>query len=372
LITLDGKRSAAGVLEEVRAGVARRVAEGKRRPHLAVVLVGHDPASETYVRHKHRDAEQVGITSADHRLPETATTAEVLELVRGLNADEDVSGMLVQTPLPPQIDSSVVVEEIDPARDVDGLHPLNVGRLLRGEEALVACTPAGVLRLLDDYEIEIEGRRAVVLGRSNIVGKPVAVLLLHRNATVTICHSRTRDLTAITREADILVAAIRSTAFVTPDMVREGVVVVDVGINPVDGRLRGDVDPAVAEKAGWMTPVPGGVGPMTRAMLMWNTLKPSSSAVPDLSGGARLHHGAGPLRHQARAGTDACHPGRARAPGDGQARRARGRHQRQGLDDRLPGGDTARSGPPRRHDAEPAPAFLHRAGAPRRTADLGI
>ena len=277
---MDGNRSAARVLEEVRQGVERRVAEGKPRPHLAVVLVGHDPASETYVRHKHRDAEQVGISSADLRLPETATTAEVLDLVQGLNADQDVSGMLVQTPLPPQIDATQVVEAIDPARDVDGLHPLNVGRLLRGEEALVACTPAGVLRLLDDYGVEIEGRRAVVLGRSNIVGKPVAVLLLHRNATVTVCHSRTRDLATITRQADILVAAIRSTAFVSPEMVREGVVVVDVGINPVDGRLRGDVDPAVAEKAGWMTPVPGGVGPMTRAMLMWNTLKAEQQRRP--------------------------------------------------------------------------------------------
>ncbi len=280
MITLDGKRSAARVLEEVREGVERRVAGGKPRPHLAVVLVGHDPASETYVRHKHRDAEQVGISSADHRLPETAITAEVLEVVRRLNADADVSGILVQTPLPPQVDSSAAVEAVDPARDVDGLHPVSLGRLLRGEEGLVGCTPAGVIRLLDDYGVEIEGRRAVVLGRSNIVGKPAAVLLLHRNATVTICHSRTREISTITREADILVAAIRSTAFVTPQMVKEGAAVVDVGINPVDGRLRGDVDPAVAEKAGWMTPVPGGVGPMTRAMLMWNTLKAEQQRRP--------------------------------------------------------------------------------------------
>jgi methylenetetrahydrofolate dehydrogenase (NADP+)/methenyltetrahydrofolate cyclohydrolase len=238
-----------------------------------VVLVGHDPASETYVRHKHRDADQVGITSADHRLPETATSAEVIELVRRLNADDEVSGILVQTPLPPQIDGSAAVEAIDPARDVDGLHPLSMGRLLRGEETHVGCTPAGILRLLDDHGVEIEGRRAVVMGRSNIVGKPVAVLLLQRNATVTICHTRTRDLQSITREADILVAAIRSAGYVTPEMVKDGAAVIDVGINAVDGRLRGDVDPAVAEKAGWMTPVPGGVGPMTRALLMWNTLK---------------------------------------------------------------------------------------------------
>jgi methylenetetrahydrofolate dehydrogenase (NADP+)/methenyltetrahydrofolate cyclohydrolase len=261
------------VLEEVRQGVERRVAGGRPRPHLSVVLVGHHPASETYVRHKHRDAEQVGITSSDHRLPETASTEEVVELVGRLNADPAVSGILVQTPLPPQVATGVALEAVDPARDVDGLHPLNQGRLLRDEEALVACTPAGILRLLDDYQVEIEGRRAVVIGRSIIVGKPVAILLLRRNATVTVCHSRTRDLDEISRQADILVAALGRPHFVRPDMVKEGAAVVDVGINPVDGKLQGDVDPAVAEKAGWLSPVPGGVGPMTRAMLMWNTLK---------------------------------------------------------------------------------------------------
>ncbi len=261
------------MLEEVRQGVARRVAGGGPRPHLSVVLVGHHPASETYVRHKHRDAEQVGITSSDHRLPETVSTEEVVELVGHLNADPAVSGILVQTPLPPQVATGVALEAVDPARDVDGLHPLNQGRLLRDEEALVACTPAGILRLLDDHQVEIEGRRAVVIGRSTIVGKPVAILLLRRNATVTVCHSRTRELDEISRQADILVAALGRPHFVRPEMVKEGAAVVDVGINPVDGKLRGDVDPAVAEKAGWLSPVPGGVGPMTRAMLMWNTLK---------------------------------------------------------------------------------------------------
>jgi methylenetetrahydrofolate dehydrogenase (NADP+)/methenyltetrahydrofolate cyclohydrolase len=253
--------------------VERRVAAGLPRPHLSVVLVGHDPASETYVRHKHRDAEQVGITSSDHRLPEMATTQEVVELVQRLNADEAVSGILVQTPLPSQVATGAALEAVDPARDVDGLHPLNQGRLLRDEEALVACTPFGVMRLLDDHQVEIEGRRAVVIGRSNIVGKPMAILLLRRNATVTICHSRTRDLGQVAKEADILVAALGRVHFVTPEMVKEGAAVVDVGINSVDGRLQGDVDPAVAGKAGWLSPVPGGVGPMTRAMLMWNTLK---------------------------------------------------------------------------------------------------
>ena len=273
MIPLDGKRSAAAVLGEVREGVERRVAQGRPRPHLAAVLVGHDPASETYVRNKRRDADQVGITSSDHRLPETASTADVLALVEELNGDEKVSGILVQTPLPPAVKVTPVVEAVDPARDVDGFHPVNEGRLLRDEEGLVACTPAGILRLLDDHEVPLEGRRAVVIGRSNIVGKPAALLLLRRNATVTICHSRTRELPELTRQADVLVAALGRPAFVTPDMVKPGAAVVDVGISQVDGRLRGDVDPAVGEKVGWLSPVPGGVGPMTRAMLMWNTLK---------------------------------------------------------------------------------------------------
>jgi methylenetetrahydrofolate dehydrogenase (NADP+)/methenyltetrahydrofolate cyclohydrolase len=225
------------------------------------------------VRNKRRDAEQVGITSSDHRLPETATTDDVIGLVEQLNADADVSGILVQTPLPPQVEVDAVVEAVDPARDVDGFHPLNAGRLMRDEEGLVACTPAGILRLLDDYGVAVEGCRAVVIGRSNIVGKPAALLLLRRNATVTMCHSRTRDLPRVAREADVLVVAVGRPGFVTPDMVKEGAAVVDVGISQVDGRLRGDVDPAVAEKAGWLSPVPGGVGPMTRAMLMWNTLR---------------------------------------------------------------------------------------------------
>lgn len=273
MITLDGKRSAAAVLEEVRERVDRRVATGLPRPHLAVVLVGSHAPSETYVRNKRRDAEQVGITSSDHRLPETTTTGEVLALVEQLNGDDNVSGILVQTPLPSQVEVEPVVEAVDPARDVDGFHPMNQGRLLRDQEGLVACTPAGIMRLLDDHQVPIEGQRAVVIGRSSIVGKPVALLLLRRHATVTICHSRTRDLPEVARQGDLLVAALGRPAYVTPQMVKEGAAVVDVGISQVDGRLRGDVDPGVAEKAGWLSPVPGGVGPMTRAMLMWNTLK---------------------------------------------------------------------------------------------------
>lgn len=273
MIVLDGRRSARAVLDEVRVGVEARLAAGRPRPHLAAVLVGDDPASETYVRSKRRDAEQVGISSSDHRLPASATTEEVVELVGQLNADQQVSGILVQQPLPAQVSAAAVVEAVDPAKDVDGFHPLNLGRLLAGQPGLVACTPAGILRLLDDHGVVIEGKRAVVIGRSNIVGKPVAVLLLQRNATVTVCHSRTRDLREVCRQAEILVAALGRPCFVTPDMVRPGAAVVDVGVNHVEGQLVGDVDPAVAERAGWLSPVPGGVGPMTRAMLMWNTLE---------------------------------------------------------------------------------------------------
>lgn len=272
MITLDGKASAARVLEEVSEQVKQRVAAGGSRPHLAAVLVGDNPASETYVRSKRRDGEKVGITSTDHRLPDTATTDEVLALVADLNRRTEVSGILVQQPFPPQVAVGQVIEAVDPGKDVDGFHPVNAGRLLLGEEGLVACTPAGILRLLDDHDVPIEGKRAVVIGRSNIVGKPAAILLLRRNATVTVAHSRTRDLGAVCREAEILVAAIGRAHYVTADMVRDGAAVVDVGTNRLDGRLVGDVHPDVAGKAGWLSPVPGGVGPMTRAMLMWNTL----------------------------------------------------------------------------------------------------
>lgn len=273
MILLDGKQSAEAVLEEVRQGVELRVQAGRPRPHLAVVLVGHHPPSETYVRNKRRDAELVGITSADHRLPETTTTEELVATIQELNRDENVSGILVQTPLPGQVAISRVVEAVDPARDVDGFHPINQGRLLRDEEGLVPSTPAGILRLLEDHGVPLEGSTAVVIGRSVIVGKPTSLLLLRRNATVTICHSRTRNLSEIARRADVLVAALGRPWFVTKEMVKEGAAVVDVGISQVDGRLRGDVDPGARENAGWLSPVPGGVGPMTRAMLMWNTLK---------------------------------------------------------------------------------------------------
>lgn len=280
-IRIDGNQVAARILAEVAEGVRLRVAAGFPRPHLAAVLVGDDPASETYVRLKRRDAEQVAMTSSDYRLPATATTAAVVELVESLNRDEDTSGVLVQTPLPPGVDSAVALAAVDPVKDVDGLHPVNAGRLLLGEPGMLPSTPAGVVRMLDDHAIQIAGRRAVVLGRSNIVGKPTALLLLRRDATVTICHSKTVGLDEICRQADILVVAIRQLDFVKPGMVRPGAVVIDVGINTrPGGRLGGDVDPDVADVAGWLTPVPGGVGPVTRAMLMANTWQAEQARRP--------------------------------------------------------------------------------------------
>ena len=278
---MDGNEVAGRILEDVTARVEARVRAGLPRPYLSTVLVGDDPASEVYIRGKHRDAERVHIGSADHRLRATASTAEVVALVDSLNRDEAVSGILVQQPLPPQVDVVAAVEAVDPVKDVDGFHPVSAGRLLLGQPGLVPPTPAGIMALLDHYGIELEGRRAVVVGRSNIVGKPAAVLLLRRNATVTVCHSRTADLDGICLQADVLVVAIGRLWFVTPSMVRPGAAVVDVGMNrQPNGRLGGDVDPAVAEVAGWLSPVPGGVGPLTRAMLLANTCQAEEARRP--------------------------------------------------------------------------------------------
>ncbi|MBO0703566.1 MAG: bifunctional 5,10-methylenetetrahydrofolate dehydrogenase/5,10-methenyltetrahydrofolate cyclohydrolase, partial [Candidatus Dormibacteraeota bacterium] len=226
MVVLDGKALAAEVLEEVRLDIQARAAEGKSRPHLATVLVGDDPASLLYVRSKHRDAEKVGISSSDHRLPESASTEEVLELVQRLNGDPGVSGILVQQPFPAQVGVRPVVEAVAPEKDVDGLGPVNGGRLLAGAPGHRPCTPAGIIRLLDRYEVPIEGRRAVVVGRSSLVGKPAALLLLQRNATVTVCHSRTRDLPDVCRQAEILVVAIGRAHLVQPDWVAPGAAVV--------------------------------------------------------------------------------------------------------------------------------------------------
>jgi methylenetetrahydrofolate dehydrogenase (NADP+) / methenyltetrahydrofolate cyclohydrolase len=280
-VRIDGGKVAGRILAGVAERVRARTAAGLAAPHLSVVLVGENEASEAYVRGKHRDAAQVGMTSSDHRLLATATTADVVALVGSLNRDPDVSGVLVQQPLPPRVDVPAVVEAVDPVKDVDGFHPVSAGRLLLGQPGIVACTPAGILRMLDDYGIELEGRRAVVVGRSNIVGKPVAMLLVGRSATVTICHSRTVDLPDICREADVLVVAIGRLAFVKADWIKPGAAVIDVGVNRRDdGRLRGDVDPVAAEVAGWLTPVPGGVGPVTRAMLLANTCQAEEARRP--------------------------------------------------------------------------------------------
>ena len=293
---IDGNEIAAKVLEEVAVEAAQFRKNQGRGPGLAVVLVGEDPASSVYVRMKIRDCGKCGIESFSHRLPAETTTEELLDLVDTLNRDQNVDGLLVQLPLPGHIDTRTILDHIDPAKDVDGFNPNNVGRLVRGdEEVLVPCTPAGVMRMLDENDVDPKGMNAVIVGRSDIVGKPMALLLLHRHATVTICHSRTRDLARVCRTADILVAAVGQPLMVKKDWVREGAVVIDVGMNSI-GRdeapqlilddpariadfekknytLVGDVSPDASEVASLITPVPGGVGPMTRALLMANTLK---------------------------------------------------------------------------------------------------
>lgn len=277
---LDGKALAATIYSEVGAGIRERAARGGSQPYLATVLVGSDPASEAYIRMKHRNCEQVGMASSDHRLPETASTEEVLDLVRGLNADDLVSGILVQMPMPKQVDAARIIDAVDPVKDVDGYHPLNLGLLTAGSPGVIPCTPAGIMELMLRNEVPIEGARAVVLGRSSTVGKPVALLLVQANATVTICHSRTRDIHELCREADLLIAAIGQPHFVRPEDVKPGATVIDVGVSRVGGSLLGDVDPAAAEVAGWMAPNPGGVGPMTRAMLISNTFAAEARRKP--------------------------------------------------------------------------------------------
>ncbi len=266
---MDGKALAA----KVRAEVAAEVAALGRPVGLATVLVGDDPASAVYVRNKRQACTEAGIESIHHELSAATSEKDLLELVAELNADPRVTGILCQLPLPEQIDDARVIRAIDPGKDVDGFHPLNAGLLMQGTGVLVPATPAGIMEILDEYEVPLQGARAVVVGRSNIVGKPIALLLLQRHATVTICHSRTRALAAITREADVLVAAVGKAAAVTREMVRPGACVIDVGINRVDGRLVGDVAADVAEVAGLLTPVPGGVGPMTIAALLRNTMR---------------------------------------------------------------------------------------------------
>jgi len=292
---LDGAAIAAAIKQEVAEEVHGLAARGIK-PGLAAVLVGHVPASEIYVRSKVQACAELGLYSDLITPPDTVTTEEMLSLVAQLNARDDVDGILIQLPLPAQVDSKALLDAVDPAKDVDGFHPVNAGRLLAGRPALAPCTPAGVIEILKRSDIPMAGQHAVVVGRSDIVGKPVAMLLLHQNATVTICHSKTRDLPAITRQADILVAAIGRPGFITPEMIKPGATLVDVGINRVTTRKEfdrffkgnekreaafakrgsvvvGDIDPKAFELAGAYTPVPGGVGLLTIAMLMSNTVR---------------------------------------------------------------------------------------------------
>ena len=294
MIKLEGSQLAARIKQNVQSAIEQMAS----RPGLAAVRVGDDPASAVYVRNKIRACEEVGIRSEHHALPESTSTAELLDLIHSLNARDDVDGILTQLPLPSHIDETAIIEAIDPAKDVDGFHPISVGRLALGRPVFVPCTPAGIIELLDDNGIEIRGANACVVGRSQIVGRPMAQLLLQRDATVTICHSRTRDLAAVTRTADLLVVAIGRAGFIRGEHIKPGATVIDVGMNRVSDKeevrelfgneaekrlevlakrgatLVGDVHPAeAAEVAGQLTPVPGGVGLLTVAMLMKNTLK---------------------------------------------------------------------------------------------------
>lgn len=270
---IDGKRIAQEIREELTKEVAQLTKDGNQ-PGLAVVLVGDDSASAVYVRSKQRGCEEVGIKSVVHRLPQETTEEELLNLVKDLNQDDSIHGILVQLPLPEGLDEELVINTIAPPKDVDGFHPVNVGNLHIGQEGFVPCTPAGVLELVKRSGVPIAGKNVVVLGRSNIVGKPVAALFLQENATVTVCHSRTKDVAAECRRADILIAAVGRAKLVKADWIKPGAVVIDVGINRVDGALVGDVDFAeVQEVAQAITPVPGGVGPMTIAMLLKATVK---------------------------------------------------------------------------------------------------
>ncbi|MBT5868279.1 MAG: bifunctional methylenetetrahydrofolate dehydrogenase/methenyltetrahydrofolate cyclohydrolase FolD [Nitrospinaceae bacterium] len=274
MVLIDGKKVSAEIRDRLKQETEELKKKTGRTPGLATVLVGDDPASAVYVRNKNKICNELGFQSFGKNLPEQTTEAELMSLINDLNGNDEVNGILVQLPLPNHIDSEKILLSIDPEKDVDGFHPINVGKLAIGNALLTPCTPTGVIALLDYYGIEISGKHAVVLGRSNIVGKPVANLLLQRHATVTICHSKTKNLEEVTRQADILIAAVGRPHFVTANMVSQNTVVIDVGINRVDGKLTGDVDyDPVSEIADFITPVPGGVGPMTIALLMENTLK---------------------------------------------------------------------------------------------------
>lgn len=269
---IDGKAVSSAVKEQIKSETAKLKEKGIT-VGLAVILVGDDPASKIYVANKKKACEDLGFVSEEYLLPENTKTSELLELINVLNNEKSINGILCQLPLPKQIDEQTVINAISPLKDVDAFHPSNVGKIMIGDYDFVPCTPAGIMEMLKYYNIEISGKNCVVIGRSNIVGKPMSMLLLHQNGTVTTCHSRTKDLSKYTREADILVSAVGKANFVTADMVKDGAVVIDVGMNRENGKLCGDVVfDEVSKKASFITPVPGGVGPMTIAMLMKNTL----------------------------------------------------------------------------------------------------
>lgn len=274
-VILDGKKIAGEIRQEIKKETEKIFLEKGVKPGLAVIIVGDDPASAIYVRNKEKAAQEVGFHSVVKRYPADTTQEELLAAVDEINNDKSIHGMIVQLPLPKHLNEKEVIKRIDPKKDVDGLHPLSIGALTIGDKGLVSCTPKGCIHLIKETGIEISGKKAVVVGRSNMVGKPVALLLLQENATVTICHSRTKDLKAELQDADIIVAAVGVTNLVKGDMVKKGAVVIDVGINrSEEGKLCGDVDfEAASENAGFITPVPGGVGPMTIAMLLSNTLE---------------------------------------------------------------------------------------------------
>jgi len=270
---LDGLALANSIRSELGESIAELVAAGHRAPCLAVVLVGDDPASRSYIKGKQRACARIGMVSVEHMLPASTSQDELLALIGELNADDGIDGILVQLPLPEHISAAIVAEAVDPAKDADALHPTTSGRLLAGTAELVSCTPLGIMAVLDHYSVPTEGANAVVIGRSNIVGKPIALLLQQRNATVTMCHSRTRDLPAVCREADILVAAAGQPRMVKADWIKPGAAVMDVGVTELDGKLIGDVDfEAAIGRAGLITPSRRGIGPMTITMLLRNTL----------------------------------------------------------------------------------------------------
>lgn len=278
---IDGKAISKEVRAEIAADTKRLIEKKGVTPGLAVIIVGEDPASQVYVRNKRRACEEVGFYSEAYELPESTTQAELEALVDRLNGDEKIHGILVQLPLPKHLDEEKILLKISPDKDVDAFHPYNVGRIMIGNYDFLPCTPAGVMELIHRSGVSASGKECVVVGRSNIVGKPMAMLLLHDNGTVTVCHSRTKDLAEVTRRADILIAAIGKADFFTADMVKEGAVVIDVGMNRrADGKLTGDVDfESVSRVASYITPVPGGVGPMTITMLMKNTLKAAERTI---------------------------------------------------------------------------------------------